>query len=142
MFSMYPAIFFHKKTGEYSVVFPDFNHLSTCGSTLQEAIEMAIDCLAGYIYSEQLAGHLLPNPTPLDKVSKCSEDTPADDYIDYFVNIVTVDVKEYARKRFGKSVKKTLSIPQWLNDMAIAKNINFSRVLQSALKNELKIDNV
>ena len=50
MLSMYPACFFHEDDA-YSVVFPDLNWLSTCGDNLEDAMTMAIDCLAGYIYS-------------------------------------------------------------------------------------------
>ena len=56
-----------------------------------------------------------------------------------FVNMVTVDVAEYAKTHFEKSVKKTLSIPAWLNDAALAQNINFSQVLQEALKKQLHV---
>jgi post-segregation antitoxin (ccd killing protein) len=51
-----------------------------------------------------------------------------------------VDVETYARTHFNKSVKKTLTIPQWLNDMATAKKINLSKVLQAALKAELGVE--
>ena len=68
MISMYPAIFYHEKNGHYSVVFPDLNHLATCGDTMQEATEMAVDCLAGYLYSEKKDGNEIPQPTPLDKI--------------------------------------------------------------------------
>lgn len=58
---------------------------------------------------------------------------------EYFVNMVAVDVDEYARTHFTKSVKKTLSVPAWLNEMAAAKGINFSQVLQEGLKARLGI---
>ncbi len=57
---------------------------------------------------------------------------------EYFVNLVTVDVEEYAKTHFNKSVKKTLSIPNWLNREAINKKINFSQVLQEALIAKLR----
>ena len=55
-----------------------------------------------------------------------------------FVNVVMVDVIEYAKIHFEKSVKKTLTIPSWLNDLAIENNINFSQVLQEALLTKLR----
>lgn len=54
-----------------------------------------------------------------------------------FINMVTVDVDEYAKTHFEKSVKKTLTIPAWLNSAALRENINFSQVLQEALKERL-----
>lgn len=140
MLSIYPAIFQKEKTGEYSVIFPDLNHLATCGSDLNEAMSMAVDCLAGYLYSEQLDGNNFPAPTPIDKIDIHCEDDEDSDYT--FVNLVSVDVAEYARQHFTKSVKKTLTIPQWLNDEAKRRNINFSKVLQVALMNEIKIHNI
>lgn len=142
MLSIYPAIFQKEKTGEYSVIFPDLNHLATCGSDLNEAMSMAVDCLAGYLYSEQLDGNNFPVPTPIDKIDIHCEDDEDSDYIEAFVNLVSVDVAEYARQHFTKSVKKTLTIPQWLNDEAKRRNINFSKVLQIALMNEIKINNI
>ncbi len=62
-----------------------------------------------------------------------------DDYESAFINIVAVDVAEYAKKHFEKSVKKTLTIPAWLNELAVERNINFSQVLQNALKAELHV---
>lgn len=64
MISMYPAIFYHEKNGHYSLVFPDLNHLATCGDTMQEATEMAVDCLAGYLYSEKKTETKFPSRPP------------------------------------------------------------------------------
>ncbi len=47
--------------------------------------------------------------------------------------MISVDVPSYAKEHFEKSVKKTLSIPMWLNQAALEENINFSQVLQEAL---------
>lgn len=66
-------------------------------------------------------------------------DAEYDEYESAFVNMVTVDVEEYAKKHFEVSVKKTLTIPAWLNNMAMEKGINFSQALQNALKEKLNI---
>ena len=141
MLSMYPAIFFHEKNGHYSVVFPDLNHLSTCGNTMQEAMEMAVDCLAGYLHSENLDGNEIPEPTPINAVDIHCEDDEDDDYAeeDRFISMVSVDVEEYARTHFDKAVRKSLTIPKWLNDIALSRKVNFSKVLQRALRQELKL---
>ena len=52
MLSMYPACFFHENDS-YSVIFPDLNYLATQGDTFEEAMEMAVDCLAGYLHTCQ-----------------------------------------------------------------------------------------
>ncbi|WP_195479291.1 hypothetical protein [Coprococcus comes] len=55
-----------------------------------------------------------------------------------FVNIVTVDVAEYAKTHFTTSVRKNLTIPSWLNDAAMKQHINFSQVLQEALLQKIQ----
>lgn len=56
------------------------------------------------------------------------------------VMLVEYDSLEYAKKYKTKAVKKTLSIPEWLNDLAIKENVNFSSVLQEALVKKLHIN--
>lgn len=139
MLSAYPACFIKENSG-YSVIFPDLNHLATCGHTLDEALVMAVDCLAGYLYWLQEDGEPAPAASPIDKVDITEfieeSDAPPEEA---FVNIVTVDVAEYAKSHFQKSVKKTLTIPAWLNKAAVEQNINFSKVLQEALKERLNV---
>jgi len=140
MLSVYPAIFYQEDSG-ISVVFPDLNHLATCGDDMQEAMEMAVDCLAGYLFSERLEGNDIPAPTPIDQLDiYCEDDNEADRATPRFANMVTVDVEAYAAQHFNKAVKKTVTIPEWLNNMALAKKINFSRVLQGALAKELNVN--
>ena len=132
MLSMYPACFFHEDNG-YSVVFPDLNWLSTCGDTFEDAMEMAVECLAGYLHTCQMDGDNIPKPS---KLSDIDLDAPM---CESFVNIISVDVASYAKEHFEKSVKKTLTIPAWLNNAALEKGINFSQVLQDALKAQLHL---
>lgn len=138
MLSAYPACFF-KESDAYSVIFPDLNWLSTCGETLEKAFEMAIECLAGYLYIKEREDTPVPAPSSLTdinikKIADELEIVPDES----FVNMVTVDVKEYAKNHFEKPVKKTLSIPAWLNAAALERNINFSQVLQEALLQKIK----
>ena len=101
----YPAIFYKDKDGAYSVVFPDLNHLATDGSDFNEAMTMAVDCLAGYIYSEEKDGNSLPAPTPVDKIDPHCEDDPDDDYEEVFVKELSVDVERYAKLNFEEQEK-------------------------------------
>ena len=140
MLTIYPACFYKEERG-YSVIFPDLNWLSTCGDTPEQAMEMAIDCLAGYIHFSKELGHDFPAPsklTDINPISIAKELDPASPVSECFVNMVTVDVDTYAKTHFEKPVKKTLTIPMWLNNAALAQNINFSQVLQEALLLKLK----
>lgn len=133
MLSAYPACFIKESNG-YSVIFPDLNYLATCGDTLDKALAMAVDCLAGYLYWLQKDGEAAPSASSIDKINpvEIAEDLEVSPK-ESFVNIITVDVEEYAKVHFEKSVKKTLTIPAWLNTAALEQNINFSQVLQEAL---------
>ena len=136
MLSMYPACFFKEKEGGYSVIFPILD-IATCGETFDEAMEMAIDLLAGFLHDLKLEKKDLPKAPEIEKINPNSIYS---EYESVLVNMVTVDVEEYAKKHFEKSVKKTLTIPSWLNEKAIENNINFSAVLREALENRLNIN--
>lgn len=139
MLSMYPACFYKEDDG-YSVIFPDLNYLATQGDSFEDAMEMAVECLASYLYIAQRDGEDVPaasslvNIDPVAVAKELDPDLPVGEAI---VNLVSVDVAEYAKKHFEKSVKKTLSIPAWLNEAAVAQGVNFSQVLQRALKEQL-----
>ena len=68
MLSIYPACFFEEGNGGYSVVFPDLNGLATQGDTKTEAFEMAVDCLAGYLYACQRDGESAPAASDLNAI--------------------------------------------------------------------------
>lgn len=139
MLSMYPACFYKEDDG-YSVIFPDLNYLATQGDSFEDAMEMAVECLASYLYIAQRDGEDVPAPSSLvniDPVAVAKELDPDLPVGEAIVNLVSVDVAEYAKKHFEKSVKKTLSLPAWLNEAAVAQGVNFSQVLQRALKEQL-----
>ena len=129
MLSIYPACFFKEDNG-YSVIFPDLNYLATQGDTLEDAVAMAVDCLAGFPKASKLSD------INIDRLSDELDITGT--YTDAFTNMVSVDVKAYAKEHFDKSVRKTLTIPAWLNTAAQEEGINFSKTLQEALMSKLK----
>jgi predicted RNase H-like HicB family nuclease len=126
---VYPAIFYPEEVGGYSVIIPDLNGLATQGDDIAEAIYMAEDACGLYIYTSLRDGEALP------KASEITEVKPEED--NAFVSLVCVDMTEFAKKNGEKAVKKTLTIPAWLNTMAEAANVNFSAVLQEALQEKL-----
>lgn len=139
MISMYPACFFEEEDGQYSVVFPDLNWLSTSGADQNEAYEKAMECLAGYLYSNRREGVQTPPASDLRSIDLRAVGAELDDPDPHgFVSTVAVDVDQYAKAHFERSVKKTLTIPAWLNEAALERNINFSQVLQEALVSKIQ----
>lgn len=136
MLSAYPACFYKEDNGRYTVIFPDLNYLATGGKDMKESLEMAVECLAGYLYT---LNEEAPIPSNIDDIDPIQVSKKLEDESDGFVNMVMVDVEDYAKKHFEKSVKKTLTIPAWLNQAALKENINFSQVLQEALKEKLNL---
>ena len=120
----YPAVFTQEDNGSYSVNFPDFDSCYTCGDDLADAIYMAQDVLAYTIYDLQAEGKSLPQPSDPRSISLSAGE---------FVNFVACDTLEYIKRHSTKSVKKTLTIPEWLNEAATRMNVNFSQVLQDSL---------
>ena len=105
-------------------------------------MEMAVECLAGYLHTCQMDGDDIPEPSKLSDINPeavAKELDPEASQCESFVNMVSVDVASYAKEHFEKSVKKTLTIPAWLNKAALEQNINFSQVLQDALKARLHL---
>ncbi|MGN0164321.1 MAG: type II toxin-antitoxin system HicB family antitoxin [Candidatus Ornithomonoglobus sp.] len=133
MLTIYPACFF-KEENAYSVIFPDLNYLSTCGETIDEAMTMAVDCLAGYMHTIKTDKEEIPTPSMITEINpdKISEELGFK-HDGAFVSMVSVDVEEYAKLHFDATVEKTISIPAWLNDRANALGLNCSQVLQEAL---------
>ena len=129
MKNSYPIILTPDEPG-YIVFIPDFN-VNTEGESLTEAIEMARDAigLMGIDYEDD--GKELPAPSSVFSVEKNSEKD--------IVTLVDVDFAEYLIKNDLKTVKKNCTLPSWLSFEAEKAGINFSAVLQSALKKELKI---
>ena len=126
---LYPAVFTKEDSG-YSVNFPDLKNCFTSGETLEEAMEMANDVLCLTLYDLEQNSEPIPAASPVN-------DVPHDE--NEFVSLVGCDTIAYRKFFDNKAVKKTLSIPSWLNDMAERAGINFSGTLQDALKAKLNI---
>ena len=126
----YTAVFTPEANGAYSVIFPDLQGCYTSGDDMADAIYMAHDVLNLTLYDlEQDKKHIPQASKPQDiKVTD-----------EQFVSVVAVDTETYRRFYENKSVKKTLTIPMWLNERAEQANINFSGTLQEALKARLHI---
>ena len=129
---IYPAIFTPEEDGGYSVRFPDVDGCFTGGDSLAGAMEMANDALCLMLYDKEQSGAEIPAASSVPAVQTQAEG-------DEFVSLVACDTIAYRKFYDNKAVKKTLSIPSWLNDMAERAGINFSGTLQEALKQQLNI---
>lgn len=128
----YPAIFtFDKGENCYYVNFPDIENCFTDGKDLPEAIEMGEDALSLMLCQMEDDGAAIPVPTDIKTIKTKPNET---------LSFVFADTTEYRRIIDNKAVKKTLSIPGWLNVMAEKKGVNFSAVLQNALKDQLGLN--
>jgi len=121
---VYPACFYKEKDNRYSVVFADFD-LATYGDNLADAMYMAADAAAGRILSMLNDGEKLPEPSTIKKVKP---DNPSG-----FVSMVCIDLDSLKANHDESLVKKTLTIPSWLNKAAEKQKINFSSTLKEAL---------
>ncbi|MBQ7737297.1 MAG: type II toxin-antitoxin system HicB family antitoxin [Oscillospiraceae bacterium] len=125
----YPAVFTKEDVG-YSVIFPDIPNCFTSGTDLPEAIEMAQDVLNLMLMTMEDKGIPI---SPASELTSCPHEDGE------FVSLVSADTVEYRKKYGDYAVKKTLSIPAWLNTLAERDGINFSATLQKALKEALDL---
>lgn len=122
----YPAIF---TQGEkyITVTFPDVPAAITQGKDQAEAYEMALEVL----------GLVLEDYTDYPVASDIAQ--LQSDYPDSTIALVQIDMVAYMRKYHSKKVRKNVTIPEWLNDLAEDKNLNFSQVLTEALELKLQV---
>lgn len=120
----YPAIFHKAEEGGFWITFPDIPECMTQGDDMQHAYEMAVNALGLAITSREEEKQEVPTPSEPYKLNTTDNE---------FCVVIEFDMLAYKKRTNSKSVKKTLSIPEWLNEEAIALDINFSQVLQEAL---------
>ncbi len=132
---VYPAVFY-EEDGKISVIFPDLENLATFGDNMADAMRMAQDACGLYLFTALRDGEVLPTPSALSEINLAAilKDFEMESAADSaFVNMILVDMNEYTKRHSDKAIKKTLSIPMWLNTLCEERSINFSKVLQEAL---------
>ena len=134
---IYPVLFYEEKDNKYSVFVPDLNNSSTCGNTLEEAIVMAEDLIAGIILDEMEEGNKIPNSSKIEQVNFEDLEKKLEidnwDYVSKFKTYIVVDINSFADKWGKELIKKTVNIPKWINTKAESLKINFSKTLEEAL---------
>ena len=123
----YPAVFHKAEEGGFWVSFPDFPECFTEGDDITQAYEMAVEALGLALVNREEEKEEIPAPAEIDKL----------DLEDGTLVIVEFDMLEYQKRHNSRAVKKTLSIPAWLNEEATAMGVNFSQVLREALMSKV-----
>lgn len=126
---LFPAIFDYAEDG-ISIEFPDLPGCLSCADTDEEAMYMAKDVLSGFLLVMEEENEEIPTPTPLKDIVTESNQKAV---------LIEVNVSLLRTGRNNKAVKKTLTIPYWLNVEAERVGVNFSQVLQNALKEKLNL---
>ena len=120
----YPALFHKAEEGGFWISFPDIPECLTQGDDMTQAYEMAVDALGLALTCREKEQQPFPN---------ASDPTAITPEANSFLVVIEFDMLAYKKRTNSRAVKKTLSIPEWLNEAAIDMNLNFSQVLQEAL---------
>ena len=136
MKAVYPVIFTEDKNGEYLVEVPDMGIL-TEGKDLGDAMFMARDAigLAGIVAADK--HEVIPKPSKIEDIKL--EEGEFSDEGKSIVALVDVDFTEYRRKNDNKTVRRNVTLPNWLDHAATEAGLNVSRVLREALAEKLHV---
>ena len=126
---VYPAIFTPSEDGQYDVYIPDLPYCRTCGTSLADAIEMAEDAASMWLWDAENSKEIIPQASV-----GLEHNAPQ------FISMIVADTDAYRRQHDNRAIKKTLTIPAWLNHKAEAAHVNFSSILQEALKTHLRVN--
>lgn len=123
----YPAFFYFDDDG-ISVEFPDLPGCLPCAQTQEDAFRCAKEALALHLYGMEQDHEKIPEPSPVVSL------IPQDGAVIALIDVFMPSVRERMNNR---SVNRTVTLPAWLNAAAAERNINFSQVLQDALKAQI-----
>lgn len=126
---VYPAIFTYDYDG-INIEFPDIEGCFSCADTDEEALYMAEDVLGLWMVELEEENEEIPEPTNLKDIKVGKNQKTA---------LIGVWMPTVRKAINNKSIKKTLTIPQWLDIMVREKDLNFSYILQEGLKKELNL---
>ena len=125
----YPAIFSKYETG-ISVEFPDLPGCLTCGKSEEKAAARAKEALEGFLYVSERDGDHISAPTPFDKIQVEKGEA---------IVLITVRMDIVREEEAKRSVTKSVTLPAWLNKIGMENNLNFSSLLQEAIKERLDV---
>ena len=125
----YPAVFTYESGQEIAVDFPDLK-CANSGINDDDALLSARELLGCVLNGLEEDGEEIPAPTPLTEVKIQPNER---------VVLVDVYMPSVRLAQINRSVNRTVTLPAWLNAVALEHNINFSQVLQDALKSQLNV---
>lgn len=125
----YPAVFTYEPEQEIAVVFPDLD-CATSGVNDDDAFLSARELLGCVLNGLEEDGEKIPAPTPLANVKLQPNERAV---------LIDVYMPSIRMAQINRSVSRTVTLPAWLNALALEHNINFSQVLQDALKTQLHV---
>jgi len=128
MKKVYPVVLTPAKRG-YVIYVPDLQ-INTEGNDIADAIEMARDAIGFWGITEQDAGRQIPEPSPTAEI----DHGPSE-----IVTLVDIDFDAYRRANDMRTIRKNVTVPSWLNELAEKAGVNFSQVLQDGLKQRLHV---
>ncbi len=127
---VYPVVLSPEKDGGYCVYAPDIPGCVTEAATLIEGIEKIREGLCGMLMIYERDGMPIPSPSNPEAVEREVGDV---------VSLVDADVGEYRRRIGSKAVRRTISIPAWMDDAATQAGVSLSQVTQNALRQVLNL---
>ena len=126
----YPAFFYFDDDG-ISIEFPDLPGCLPCAHSQEEAFRNAREAMGLHLYGMEKDGDPIPVATPVDQL--CPEDGAVVVMVEAFMPAIR-------DRQNNKSVNRTVTLPAWLNAAALERNINFSQVLQDAIKAQIGLN--
>ena len=126
---VYPALF-AKEDESIIVTFPDLEDTFTDGATMQEAFENAEDVLNLMLWNREEEKDDIPMPSSPEQITVPQEATLA---------MIKADTLAYRKLHDQKTIRRSITIPSWLDTLARERNINFSQLMQNAIRRECGI---
>ena len=125
----YPAVFTYEPDQEIAVVFPDLN-CATSGTNEDDALLSARELLGCVLCGMEEDEEEIPTPTPLSEVQTEKNERAV---------LIDVYMPSIRLAHINRSVSRTVTLPAWLNAKAVENGINFSQLLQEAIKSHLHL---
>lgn len=128
----YYAIF-EEDEGRYSIFFPDLPGCFSCADSIEEALVMAKDALEGYLIICEEDNDELKNPSSYKELNANLKDNQ-------ILQLISADTDFVRMREKNKAINKMVTLPKWLIELGKEKKVNFSQILQEALKKELGLN--